>query len=381
MRRSETIPRSLLFIVPTVMGVSSTAQAYRLHTLLGDECCDSSTLARLLVLNLVYWYVPALLAPTIIAGARRARSAIDRTTLTVLVHVGGAFAYSLIHTAAMLAFRAMLFPLGGNTSRSVAWWTYAQREYFTQLDWLLMTYFFLVGLAHAMTYRRESEKHALRVARLHSRLVEAQLQALQRQLHPHFLFNTLNTISGLMHQDVKAADEMIDRLSDLLRVTLETSGVQEVPLRQELSVLKTYLDIEQTRFRDRLTVRMEVDPEVLDAFVPNFVLQPLVENEIRHGIVPHPRPGRVTVSASRQSQQLYMEVRDTGYGLPPDRLQALNKGVGLANTRARLDHLYGPSHQFVFSNLEGGGFSVRVVIPYSVGPSIRSAAETVEEVA
>ena len=375
MTRRATIPRSVLFAVATVMGVSSTAQAYRIHVLLGDGCCDAPMIARLLVLNLVYWYVPAVLAPVIMAGARRAHRLIAGVASKVALHIVGAFAYSAIHTVAMLAFRALLLDAGGNPTRSLPWWTYAQREYFMQLDWLLMTYFFLVGLAHAMAYRRESERHALRVAQLHSRLVEAQLQALQRQLHPHFLFNTLNTISGLMHQDLDAADEMIDRLSDLLRMTLDSSGVQEVRLRQELAVLQTYLDIEQVRYRDRLRVRMDVADDVLDAFVPNFVLQPLVENAIRHGIAPHAKPGRIQIAAARQAHQLQLEVRDTGYGLPPDRLQALNTGVGLTNTRARLEHLYGAAHQFVFSNITGGGFSVRIVIPYSVTPSARTAAD------
>ena len=127
-------------------------------------------------------------------------------------------------------------------------------QYLTQLDWLLMTYLFLVGLAHALVYRRESEARALSSAQLETRLVEAQLQALQRQLHPHFLFNTLNTISGLIHTDAGAADTMIDRLGDLLRMTLHTSITQEVPLKDELDVLQKYLEIEQTRFGNRLRV-------------------------------------------------------------------------------------------------------------------------------
>jgi two-component system, LytTR family, sensor kinase len=140
-----------------------------------------------------------------------------------------------------------------------------------------MTYLFLLGLAHALAYRRESEARALDSAHLETRLIEAQLQALQRQLHPHFLFNTLNTISGLMRTDVNGADRMMDRLGDLLRITLHSSGVQEVPLHEELEMLQTYLDIEQTRFGKRLSVTIQIDPETLSAQVPNLLLQPLVE--------------------------------------------------------------------------------------------------------
>ena len=163
-----------------------------------------------------------------------------------------------------------------------------------------MTYLFLVGLAHALVYRRESEQRALDASRLETRLVEAQLQALQRQLHPHFLFNTLNTIAGLIRTNVNAADVMIDQLGDLLRMALNTSGRQEVPLKQELDALGKYLDIEQTRFGSRLRVLMQIDPDTLDAEVPNLLLQPLVENAIRHGISPHSRPGWIAVDAARQ---------------------------------------------------------------------------------
>src|SRR5204863_3131951 len=140
------------------------------------------------------------------------------------------------------------------------WRDYTLAMYLTQLDWLLMTYLFLVGLAYALAYRRESEARALNAAQLETRLVEAQLQALQRQLHPHFLFNTLNTISGLMRTNINAADQMIDRLGDLLRMTLHTSGTQEVSLKRELDVLRKYLEIEQTRFDSRLRVTIDIDP-------------------------------------------------------------------------------------------------------------------------
>ena len=134
---------------------------------------------------------------------------------------------------------------------------------------------------------------------IETRLVEARLQTLQRQLQPHFLFNTLNTISALMHRDVEAADAMIARLSDLLRMSLQMVGVQEVPLTQELDFLSKYLEIEQTRFRDRLTVVFDVQPDTFDALVPNLILQPLVENAIKHGIGPRPSPGTITIRSRR----------------------------------------------------------------------------------
>src|SRR5262249_26701597 len=179
---------------------------------------------------------------------------------------------------------------------------------------------------------------ALDAAHLETRLVEAQLQSLQRQLHPHFLFNTLNTISGLMRTDVNAADVMMDRLGEMLRATRTSSDVQAGALREELELLQKYLGIEQTRFSTRLTVRMHVHPDALDARVPNLLLQPLVENAVRHGIAPHARPGQIFVEAARAGTRLRIQVRDSGEGVSADRLTLLNQGVGLANTRARLQH-------------------------------------------
>jgi two-component system LytT family sensor kinase len=238
-------------------------------------------------------------------------------------------------------------------------------QYLTQLDWLFVTYLFLIGLAYALEYRGESEARALGASRLETRLVEAQLQSLQRQLHPHFLFNTLNTISGLIHSDVDAADVMIDRLGDLLRMTLHKSGIQEVTLKEELEVLQKYVEIEQTRFGSRLQVSMQIEPQTFDAYVPNLLLQPLVENAIRHGIAPNARPGWIAVHALRDGDRLVVEIRDSGDGLPPERLMALNRGVGLDNTRARLEHLYRTAYEFTFANHERG-FSVTVRIPFQI---------------
>jgi two-component system LytT family sensor kinase len=354
----------LLLAIATVFGVSSSIQAYFLQLATGEQ---GSMFRHVTVLNMVYWYVPALLAPVIMWLARRYQLGRVRWPALIGIHLTGALTYAFIHTAAMLATRTLVV----DRPPTRGWWYAGQVELLTQLDWMFMTYLFLVGLAHALAYRRESEARALDSAHLETRLIEAQLQALQRQLHPHFLFNTLNTISGLMRSDVNAADRMIDRLGDLLRMTLNTSNLQEVPLREELDMLQKYLDIEQTRFGSRLSVRMNIHPDSLDAHVPNLLLQPLVENAVRHGIAPHSRPGLIVVDAARIDGRLRLQVRDSGDGLPADRLTLLNRGVGLANTRARLEHLYRDRHEFVCSNAEGG-LCVTVSIPFVVG---RRAAE------
>src|SRR5688500_11356876 len=325
------IPASRLFVIATVFGVSSTLQAHWMAKLQIHSHVMENATARLLVLNLVYWYIPALLAPIIMAVALRHPFDRNRWPRQLAVHVAAALSYSVVHTAIMMAVRTLLLIGQELPANFPGWWNYTLLSYLTQLDWLLMTYLFLIGVAHALAYRRESEARALDTAQLETRLVEAQLQALQRQLHPHFLFNTLNTVSGLIRTDPDGADRMIDRLGDLLRMTLHKSGIQEVSLKEELEVLGKYLDIERTRFGNRLTIEMHVQPETLDAQVPSLVLQPLVENAIRHGIAPNARPGWIAVYAQRDNHDLVLQVLDNGDGLPPERLMALNGGAGLKN--------------------------------------------------
>jgi signal transduction histidine kinase len=359
------IPAPTLFVIATVFGVSSTLQAHWMAKLQIHPHVMENATARLLALNLVYWYIPALLAPIIMAFGLRHPFDRVRWARPLALHLIAALSYSVVHTAVMLGVRVLLLLDQELPPTFPGWWNLTLLSYLTQLDWLLMTYLFLIGVAYALAYRRESETRALNASQLETRLVEAQLQALQRQLHPHFLFNTLNTVSGLIRTDPDAADTMIDRLGDLLRMTLHKSGIQEVSLKEELDVLEKYVEIERTRFGNRLTIDMQVQSEALDAQVPSLVLQPLVENAIRHGIAPNSRPGRITVSAERDDHDLVLQVLDNGDGLPPDRLMALNRGVGLDNTRARLEHLYRDRFEFSFSNLDRG-FRVLIRIPFDV---------------
>ena len=365
MERRRFIPASTLFVIATAFGISSTLQAHWMSKLQIHSHMMENHIARLLALNLVYWYIPALLAPIIMAFALRHPFDRHRWPRQLALHVTAALTYSIVHTAVMMALRAMLLTGQALPADFPGWWNFTLLSYLTQLDWLLMTYLFLIGVAYALAYRHESEARALNTAHLETRLVEAQLQALQRQLHPHFLFNTLNTVSGLIRTDPDGADRMIDRLGDLLRMTLHKSGIQEVSLKEELDVLGKYLEIERTRFGDRLTVEMNVQAETLDAQVPSLVLQPLVENAIRHGVAPNARPGWIAVHADRDDEELVLQVLDNGDGLPPDRLMALNRGVGLDNTRARLAHLYRDRFEFTFSNLERG-LCVTIRIPFEV---------------
>ena len=217
---------------------------------------------------------------------------------------------------------------------------------------------------NAFSYGKQAQDRTLRASQLEARLAEAQLQALQRQLHPHFLFNTLNAISALMHRDVEAADQMLAKLSDLLRMALDQRGGQEVSLKDELEFLQKYLEIEEARFGDRLTVAFDIAPETLDAQVPNLLLQPLVENSVRHAVAVRIEPGHIEIRARQLRDSLELVVSDNGPGMPPSRLTSPGKGVGLANTRSRLERLYGANHQLLFGEPPGGGLVVTVTIPF-----------------
>ena len=212
------------------------------------------------------------------------------------------------------------------------------------------------------------------------RASQAQLQALKMQLHPHFLFNALHSISALVHSDPDAADKMIARLGDFLRLTLDSAAAQEVPLRQEIEFLNCYLEIERIRFQDRLTTRLEVDPQVLNCRVPNLILQPIVENAIRHGVSQRAAHGHVEVRAYRAGQCLRLEVRDNGRGLPDDGAAAVHTtqsgsgGVGLSNTRARLQQLYGGAYRFDIANAPTGGAVVTLEIPLQGSPDLPGRA-------
>lgn len=228
----------------------------------------------------------------------------------------------------------------------------------------LFLYWAILGVNYAIDYYQKYRERELRASQLETRLAQARLQVLKMQLHPHFLFNTLNAISELVYKDPESAEQMITNLSDLLRLSLENVGVQEVPLKQELDFLNKYVEIEQTRFHDRLRLSMEIEPETLDACVPNMILQPLVENAIRHGIGMRSSGGQIEIGADREDGMLHLFVRDNGRGLLNGEQKALKEGVGLANTRARLDQMYGASHRFDLKNSPGGGLLVDLAIPF-----------------
>ncbi|MGZ8900065.1 MAG: sensor histidine kinase [Limisphaerales bacterium] len=233
----------------------------------------------------------------------------------------------------------------------------------------VLVYWSLVGVCQAVTNFRRSQERERRAAELEARLASAQLQALRMQINPHFLFNTLNSIAALIYVNPRAADEMLGDLSELLRRSLDSMEEQEVPLARELEFVGAYLSIEQKRFGERLRLERSVPEELMKALVPALILQPLVENAIRHGIEPQRDPGVISIEAEQEGKQLHLVVRDSGRGLPdgePD--SSGRRGIGLANTQARLLGLYGQNQKFFFGKAEPQGCRVDIRLPFHLQP-------------
>lgn len=226
----------------------------------------------------------------------------------------------------------------------------------------LLAFWGTVIVAHAYEYYRQVQIGRTRASELSAQLAQAQLAALKMQIHPHFLFNTLNSISALLHKDVEMADRMIASLSDFLRATLKSSDAPVVTLRQDIEFTRTYLEIEKIRFQDRLVVKIEVDPEALDAQVPNLILQPLVENAIRHGVGRKTTTGHLLIQAGRTGERLLIKIEDDGPGYSING----NEGIGLANTRARLAKFYDDFDFEVRDKNAGQGTEVRLSVPHLI---------------
>src|SRR5262245_35146615 len=335
----------LIFGLLTLVALFDASQSFLLLNVFSRRTPPPNSLGNILSISLVEWYVWAALAPLLILAGRRlvfepARWRISLGLLLVLTAVV-ALGKVAIDVPVELSLRTNWGSLRIDTPGDAFMIFFAARF----LIYFLICWAIL-GVSQAIEYYLKYRQRELQTFQLQARLAQAQLQVLKIQLHPHFLFNTLHTISALMHQDVELADRMLTRLADLLRLTLDNAGLQEVPLQQELEFIQPYLEIEQARLGPRLQVQMEIDPETRDATVPNLVLQPLVENAIRHGIAPRPEGGRLAIRTRRTSGQLQLEVADDGPGLPDPECLPGREGFGLRNTRARLEQLYGPSHQF-----------------------------------
>jgi signal transduction histidine kinase len=310
--------------------------------------------------NLSFYYIWGCIAPFVLWLGKRFPFERGTRALALLVHLPTSLVLSTIQ---LLVAEIVVQSFNPEPLHLYEAFRAIQLTFVVYFHINVLTYWAILGIGYGRQYYRKLRDREIQAAQLEAQLTQAQLQALKMQLHPHFLFNTLNTISSLMHRNVDAADGVLARLGDLLRYSLHNVGVQEVTLREELDFLQRYLEIEQARFEDRLKIKISVDPGVLDFKVPNLILQPLVENAVRYAVATQASGGYVEITAARVEGRLRLSVIDDGPGLPPGYDLLANKGVGLRNCRERLQQLYGDQQQFVVSNRFPRGLEVSMKMP------------------
>ncbi len=317
---------------------------------------------RWVLFSSVDWLLYAVLTPVVFRVSRRFPLERRHLARNIALHVLGALVMCVAWAALGTLLRLGIFPPGSGATTQKVWLGFVSWV-FTTLPFGVGVYFALVGIQHSFFYFAQARERETHAARLAAQLSEARLGALRMQLHPHFLFNTLNSITVLVRdRDTAAASRMLELLSDVLRQVLRTGEAHETALLHEVEFLERYLAIEQVRFSDRLRPHIQIDPAVAHAAVPRFLLQPLVENALRHGIDRRAAAGLLQVSAHREGGHLVLAVRDDGPGLPttPDAVT----GLGLSNTRARLAALYGGGATLDVANAKGGGVIATVRLPY-----------------
>jgi sensor histidine kinase YesM len=340
----------------SIVGLAIASEIYLSSNFLGRSISWGEAISD----SLEDWYVYGVLSLPVVWLARRFPPERGSRWVTAAIHLAAALAFSL----AFILVRTVVGEVDGLLTREPA----SFAEIFHPLlvrtfPFNLLVYGVILSVSHALDYYRKYHERTVQTLELEKHLTEARLQALLHQLKPHFLFNTLNGIASLMHTDVDAADRMLVRLSELLRITMSHTGAPQTTLREEVAFLERYLDIEKIRFRNRLDVVIAVDADAIDAQVPSLILQPMVENAMRHGVEPHARMGLIELRGARQDGNLVLTVSDNGAGISdaaPKR-----EGIGVANTRARLVELYGERQKFELVNKPEGGLCVRITIPFS----------------
>jgi two-component system LytT family sensor kinase len=339
--------------------LQSTAQ-YLLRGTLGNEW-------PWVLMQFPRWMTWALVTPIVFAAAERFPFRRDRLARSIWTHLGLAFAIAAVIEIAWLqiSFAIQYFVEPAALARMQD--NRAEVYSVAVLSRLLgdaFIYAATLGIATTLGYHRRFREREIRAAQLEAQLALAQVQALKMQVHPHFLFNTLHAITVLIREDPTAATRVVTRLGDLLRLTLSRATTAEVSFRRELEILTLYLEIERTRFQDRLEIAYDVQPATLGALVPDLILQPLVENAIRHGVSPNAGTGRIEVRSRRDGEWLNLEIRDNGAGLADG--VPVREGIGLTTTKARLERLYGDRQALVLENLPGGGCVSRIRIPFQL---------------
>jgi anti-sigma regulatory factor (Ser/Thr protein kinase) len=320
---------------------------------------------RIFSWGILTWLAWAPLTPAIVWLARQYSLLGEAWKRNLIVHLPAFLFFSVLHSAAGTAITLWIKPFDNMGDSPKTFWPRFLLRIPGSFGSDLLVYGGVVGIFYAIDYYRKYREREFQASRLEAQLAQAQLDSLRMQLHPHFLFNTLNSIVGLVRDNKNgAAVNMLVGLSDLLRHTLEYSSRHEVELREEINFIKLYLSIQEIRFSDRLRIELDIDPRTTKALVPNLILQPLTENALRHGIARSANSGLVGISSAVTDGHLRLTVYDEGAGLPDDWQLKGSAGIGLANTIARLQQLYDEDQQFDIRNRDGGGVEVVIVMPF-----------------
>ncbi len=361
LRPSTLRAAALVFVAWTLFGVLLGQQAYVQQAGRGPAGIWSHATA----LQLHYCLLWALATPAILwlghrfpllaPRALRARRFWWRAAVHLPASLACSVAVQLAHGALLSRLLSGWFPRAPLAD--------LMRSAVSNVDYGCILYWIVLLIGQAFDYGRSLEHAQIRQAALQEQLAEAQLQALRMQMHPHFLFNALNSIAELIHERPRAAEHMVTSLGELLRTYLRSSETQKVPLADEVAFLRRYLEIQQVRFEERLTVTIELEPGTPTAIVPSLVLQPLVENALLHGIADREAGGAIEIRAAVRGASLVLSVRDNGTGIAATGDGRPADGTGLTNTRRRLDRLYGASHELSVRALDGGGTCAEIRLP------------------
>lgn len=360
------------FAVWTFVSLAATASAYEIYHL-ANHGVQLRTIAGI-QFSAIFTYIP--ITPFAFAFAIRYPIQRHNWMKRCLLHLVAGLSFTLLHMILKAITGYGYWDPQAQAWSSAIWnsqlhvfrnpWLVFKSMFFASaFDDISGAYLPIVLIAHIVSYYQKMREREGRATQLEAQLTKARLQALKSQLQPHFLFNTLHSISSLMLTDVVAADRMMTSLSDLLRMSLEDNGIQEITLDREIEFLNAYLDIEKTRFEDRLRVVLEVAPECLDAHVPHLLLQPLVENAVRHGVSKQSSNGEIQIVACRDSRDLHIIIRDNGPGLSDGYDESSRHGLGLRLTRERLAALYGSEQSCDIRNARDGGAEVSLRMPFS----------------
>lgn len=361
---ARTFTKSRILLCLILLGVSTLLFLLNYLRFVGDELAqgEPAKYKFYFIMETTGAYTILLLLPFVFWVVKKFPLKRDNLLTHIPIHLLASMVFGASHTLLMYGSRVVIF-----WAANMGTYNYGRLGYRFPMEYShqFITYWTIFAVYFLINSIRINQEQRLKTSQLEEKLTKARLQALQMQLNPHFFFNTLNLISSTMYEDVKAADKMLASLSDLMRITLKKTDDEDFTLENELELLTLYLEIMRARFQDKLIVNMDIDKETLQAKVPSFIMQPLVENSIKYGMETL-KVVEIIIQSRKKNNRMFLSVRDNGPGIIEKIERAMHNGVGLANTVERLEKLYGSDHGFQMENIPEGGLQVKIDIPLEI---------------